>query len=413
VIRTVTLILLDPDGRLLGALPPFPVETPWWPDVAGVIAGAREHHGAEVTVLRLLDTERPAPHGGHVTYLASVGGGGQALRPVTVDLAPHPRRAAWAEPGGPAASLAWAEQALAAAGQPVRTTEQVRTWNLSALWRLTTGEGTVWLKQVPDFFSHEAAVLRWLGDHAPGVTPVPIAAAGGRMLLAHIPGTDRHDASQAERLAMLADLHPVQLRAAGRVGELLALGVPDRRTPVLAGQVRAVVTDHGGPEWEVRLAGLLAGLDVRLAALAGCGVPETLVHGDFHPGNIRSDGVHDGSEGRTIIDWGDSVIGHPAFDLLRMCEGAPEPGELRAAWSRWWRTAIPGCDPERALALIAPVAALRNAAVYAGFLDAIEPSERPYHAADVGHWLEQAAHPAARSPASGFPPGDACDLMDG
>jgi hypothetical protein len=38
-----------------------------------------------------------------------------------------------------------------------------------------------------------------------------------------------------------------------------------------------------------------------------------------------------------------------------------------------------------------PIAALRNAAVYAHFLDNIEPSEHPYHAADVPFWLAEAA----------------------
>jgi len=42
---------------------------------------------------------------------------------------------------------------------------------------------------------------------------------------------DRYDAGPAERLAMLADLHAVQVAAAGRVDELLAAGVPDLRVP--------------------------------------------------------------------------------------------------------------------------------------------------------------------------------------
>ena len=43
----------------------------------------------------------------------------------------------------------------------------------------------------------------------------------------------------------------------------------------------------------------------------------------------------------------------------------------------------PAADPERAAELIAPIAALLGALVYQGFLDGIEPSERPYHEADV------------------------------
>jgi hypothetical protein len=382
VTRTVTLALLDRDGAVLGALPPFKVATPWWQEVAEVVAGAREHHGADSTVLRLLEADRPAPPGGHVTYLASVAGQPRHVVPADIDLSPHPRRAPWAEPGGPPASLAWAVQALAAAGRSVGAVTQMRTWNLSAIWRLHTGTGAAWLKQVPAFFAHEAAVLRWLGTTVPGMAPVPIAADGGRLLLDDIPGTDLHDAGPAERLAILADLHTIQVQAAGHVDELLAAGVPDQRASLLAGLARDVVAHHGGPE----LDDLMAGLDDRLAAVAACGLPDTLVHGDFHAGNVRGS-----PERRTIIDWGDSVIGHPAVDLLLMCEGAGNADQLRAEWSRWWRAAVPGCDPERAVALLEPVVAVRNAAVYAAFLDAIEPSEWPYHAGDVSHWLARAA----------------------
>lgn len=404
--RIVTLVLVDPAGTVLGALPPYDVELPWWQEVSDVVAGAREHHGVDVTVLRLLHADQPAPPGGKVTYLAEVAGDPGPVRPAAAALVPHPRRAPYAEIGGPSASLAWAAEALAAHGRTVTAAAQQRTWNLSAIWRLETDTTPVWLKQVPAFFAHEAAVLRWLGEHCPGTAPVPIAADDGRVLLDDLPGTDRYSAPAQERLAMLSLLHPVQVTAAARVADLLALGVPDQRPPRLAERLRALIArESTGPRSAAsgplpaataeaaatqaageRLAALLDGLDDRLAELAACGLPDTLVHGDFHPGNVRGT-----AERLHIIDWGDSVIGHPAIDLLRMSEHVADPGPLRQAWSRAWRAAVPGCDPERAVELIEPLVALRNAAAYAGFLDAIEPSEWPYHADDVPYWLSQAA----------------------
>ncbi len=44
---------------------------------------------------------------------------------------------------------------------------------------------------------------------------------------------------------------------------------------------------------------------------------------------------------------------------------------------------MPGCDPDRAWRLLEPMVALRPALVYQAFLDQIEPSEHPYHRADV------------------------------
>ncbi|WP_437597063.1 hypothetical protein [Sorangium sp. So ce590] len=68
--RLVRLVLVTRAGELLGALPPYPVAMPWWQETQSVLQGARERHGIEVTVLRMLAAELPVPHGGAVTYLA-------------------------------------------------------------------------------------------------------------------------------------------------------------------------------------------------------------------------------------------------------------------------------------------------------------------------------------------------------
>ncbi len=77
-----------------------------------------------------------------------------------------------------------------------------------------------------------------------------------------------------------------------------------------------------------------------------------------------------------VIDWGDSSVGNPVFDILRLSESVDDDAAagLRAAWAARWRSTVPGCDPEAAVAALRPVAALRSAAVYAEFLANIEPS---------------------------------------
>ena len=389
--RTVTLVLVDGRGAVLGALPPYPVPEPWWPEVADVVAGARERYGVDVRVLRLLCADRPVPHEGHVTYLAEVPEPPAiALSPADVDLAPDPRRARYAEPGGPDASARWAVAALAALGVPGATATQIKTWNLSAIWRLDAGGVPVaWLKQVPAFFAHEAAVLSLVGGVAPGLAP-PVLAAGeaGRALLAHVPGENRFGAGADFRALVAEDVHPVQAHFAGRTAELAAAGVPDGR-PDAAALARVAEPYRDTIDG---LAALIEGLPARLAAAAGCGLPDTLVHGDLHPGNVRADG----SGRRVILDWGDATVGPPAFDILRLTAGLDDPGPLVAAWAARWRRTAPGCAPERAAELLAPVEELRSAAVYAGFLERIEPSEWPYHAADVPDRLRAAVDRAAR-----------------
>jgi Phosphotransferase enzyme family len=395
VTRTVTLVLADDSGVLRGALPPFEVPSPWWPEVSDVVDGARQRYGVEVTVLRLVASERPAPHGGAVTYLAECPRVPTEVRlePAEIDIADHPLRAAWARPGGPAASVAWAAGRLAELGWEPAAAVQQRTWNLSAIWRLDSPSGVAWLKQVPPFFAHEPTVLRWPSATAPRSAPAVLAAdaASGRMLLGDVPGEDRHHAPVAELGALVDDLHGLQRAATAQVDDLLAAGVPDGRWPVLGRAIRDTVARYGpdlGAETDARLRSLVDGLDERCAAIDACGLPDTLVHGDFHPGNTRGDGTR-----RTLLDWGDSFVGHPAFDALRLVDQQPpaDAAELLRHWSQRWRASVPGCDPAGALELMAPMAALRNAVVYADFVDAIEPSERAYHAADIGIQLRAAA----------------------
>jgi hypothetical protein len=383
----VTLVLVDATGALLGALPPLDLELPWWQEAGDVVAAARAQHGVDVQVLRLLSADRPHPPGGDLTYLAQVFEPvATALAPADVDLAPHPLRAPYAVPGGPAASVAWA---LAATGRDDLTAVQQRTWNLSMIWRLDAPDGPVaWLKQVPAMFAQEPAVLALVGGFAPGLVPTVLhTGAPGRMLLAHVPGEDRYGAGAGFCAAVAQDWHPVQAYFAGRIDDLLTAGVPDRRFDAdrFARVAEPFLDRIDG------LDALLGELPARFAAIGECGLPDTLVHGDLHPGNVRADG-----DTRVIVDWGDATVAHAAYDILRLTEGLDEPGTVLGPWARRWRADLPGCAPERAADLLRPLAQLRAAAAYADFLDRIEPAERPYHEADVPALLSAAVATAVR-----------------
>ena len=398
--RTVNLVLVDATGALLGALPAFDVESPWWQDVAQLIPAAKARHGVDVQILRVLHgvgVDRPAA-GGEVTYLAEVSGSPEvALSATEVDLSPQGLRAAYARPGGPAMSIGWGISALEALGTPGATASQQRTWNLSAIWRFdAAGAPVAWLTQVPRFFWHEPAVLGLVSGVAPGLVP-PLLAAGdarlsertersegherrlkgqGRMLLAHVPGEDGYGAGAGVCADVAIAFHPVQAHFAGRADELLAAGLPDRRLSVEP-FVRAAAPYYDRIDG---LRGLVDALPDRLARVAACGLPDTLVHGDLHPGNTRV-----GLRAPVIMDWGDATVSHPAYDILRLTESLPaaDAEALVAAWALRWRVSAPGSDPARAVELMRPVAHLRSAVIYTDFIAAIEPAEHIYHCDDI------------------------------
>lgn len=391
--RHVTLVLCRADGVVLGALPPFDVAVPWWQEAGPVVRAAREVHGVNVTVLRLLEAAGAGACGGAVTYLAEVDGAADLpLRPLAGRVGAagtSPLRLPYAEPGGPRADVRWALAALRELGRtPDGAPEQVRTWNLSSLWRLpTVGGGAAWLKVVPPFFAHEGDVLARLD---PAVVPPLLAHDGARLLVDELPGDDLYDAGTSVQLRMVALLVGLQAAWVGREPELLALGLPDWRAgafPALAAATLERTADQLPGEVRDTCERLVADLPRRFADVTACGVPDTLVHGDFHTGNLIGDDDH-----LALLDWGDCGVGHPMLDRSAFLPrvAADDRVAVLAAWDGAWRRARPGCEPGRAAELVAPVAALRQAVVYDTFLRSIEPSERVYHAGDPARWLRAA-----------------------
>ena len=380
---------MTPSGGLIGSLPAVPVATPWWQDIEPVVRAARDYHGVDVIVLRLLDAELDQPHGGRVTYLAEVAEPVRAAQRWTGVFDDHPRRHSFARPSGPAADLAWASALLAERGlRPTTPPTQVRTWNLSSLWRVPVEGQTVWLKVVPHFFAHEGALLALM---AGAQVPVLLGHDGGRMLLAEIAGEDLYAAELPLLLEMVNRLVELQRLWGDHVEELLALGLPDWRAPALGAAITNVIErtrDEISAEDRAALADFVRRLPNRFDDIDTCGLRDTLVHGDFHPGNFRGDG-----RALTLLDWGDSGVGHPLLDQATFLDAIPGAcaGAVQAHWLQRWSAAVPGSDPARASVLLAPIAAARQAVIYRNFLDNIEPSEQVYHRADPAKWLNRTA----------------------
>jgi Ser/Thr protein kinase RdoA (MazF antagonist) len=383
--RTVTAWVTAGE-EYLGTLGPFAVDVPFWSEVEPVTQHLRRALEVPVLVVRLLRVDGgDGARDGHVTYhvetLGSPAPGVLAAEPVDHALLtdPAPLRTAWARVDGLRAALDWAAARLAAAGRPVTgPVEQRKTWNLAGLFRLPTARGPVWLKTTPAFAADEASVIAALASIDPSLVPVVIAAEPGRLLLEHLPGEDCWDAPAGVLASGIERFVAVQAALAGRP-ESWPPGLPDRRWPVLAGRVRDLL--DGGLDGELTAAELSAARDLldRWPLLAGCGLPDTVVHGDFHSGNWRSDGGPP-----VLVDFADAHVGHPVLDGLRVIGYLPEAKRAiaRKAWIDAWAARVPGADPARALEIAEPLAHLSFAVRYQEFLDGIEPSERVYHQGD-------------------------------
>jgi hypothetical protein len=373
--RTVDVVVTNA-GECLGGIGPFAVDSPWWADVEPVVAHVRETLGVPVVVLRLVDVVGGfSPREGHVTYHA------EALRRPAVALPPADAtgldgpaagRAVWATPEGVRAALAWAADRVP--GEP----EQVKTWNLAALFHL----GDVWLKLTPPFGAYEPAAIAMVAAVDPKLVPTVLATdpAHRRMLAAHLPGEDTFAAPPELLRATVTRWVAAQVALAGAAAD----GVPARPPDGLAEDLRRLLDGEAGARLgrEERPAAqdLAARLPGLAAELEDCGLPHTLVHGDFHPGNWRAEP----GGPATLMDFADAYIGHPAFDgeRLRQFVGPDRAGPVVEAWCEAWRRHAPTADPVRALRLARPLQSVAGAVLYQMFLDNIEASERRYHESD-------------------------------
>ncbi|MFD4674795.1 phosphotransferase [Lentzea sp. NPDC058450] len=339
--RSAVALVSTPSG-FTGRTRAFPVETPNWNHVEPVNSALRAMLGVETSVLRLLHAEGGnVPFGGVVTYHveAHEEPGHDHLEPAGAPDPDAEHRAPWARPGGPRELVAWADGVITRTGPAT----QVRTWNLSSVHQLPTAHGPVWLKAVPSFFADEGEVIRMVAAHDPTLVPEVLASGPNRVLLSHVEGENCRQ--------------------------------------VTAEQVELVL-----PRW-VAVQHALAGeprLTPSASTMPDFGLPDTLVHGDFHPGNWLSSGV--------VIDWSDAVWGHPSFDVCRLMEvAAPELHDLiRRVWSEAWLKYRPDSDPRKALEIAPRASRLHNAVRYQQFLDNIEESERIYHEGDPQVELREA-----------------------
>jgi hypothetical protein len=229
----------------------------------------------------------------------------------------------------------------------------------------------------------------------PTLVPPVIGAGPRRVLLEHLPGEDGWDASPPVITSAIRRLAAAQVALAGRFPP----GLPDRRAPVIAGQISALLDGEVASELSAGEVAAARGLLSRFARLDECGLPDIVVHGDFHPGNWRSDGGPP-----VILDWADAHFGNPVLDGLRARDFLPaakRPVAARA-WIDAWASRVPGCDPARALSIAEPLAHLSYAVRYQEFLDGIEPSERIYHLGDPAAAIRAALRSALSRPGTLF-----------
>jgi Ser/Thr protein kinase RdoA (MazF antagonist) len=301
-------------------------------------------------------------------------------------------RAAWARPGWLAEATGWMMQSARASGlEPKGRPEVVEQWSLSSVLKLETDAGHVYLKAIFPLFWHEPVLTRALAGSQPELVPEVLALdeSRGWMLLRELHGEPLGNAPLEQWPTGARVLAHIQLAWVGRDDELRALGAHDRTLAGLASELRELgETARLGAADRIRFAEALPELDRRLDALAASELPETLVHGDFHPWNLMLDG-----DELRIFDWSDACVASPFFDLPTFVSRAPDEASqnvLLDAYFERWTDVAPLEELRRLYRLAEPLAYLHHAISYERIGTALPPDERWLFEGEPPRWMERA-----------------------
>ena len=248
------------------------------------------------------------------------------------------RPPSWTRPGWFARASDWMVERMTRAGHPPDgPTRIVYMWPLSVVLCTPSPAGSAYLKSAAPVFAHEASITAQLAARTPDAVPevLDVDPDDNWLLMRDLGGSvvgDEPATSWGDGLACLAGL---QRAWAGSADELQLAGAQRRTLDGLA---------EGVPSFcdELRLGNRLdrqtrrawsaatPRLTAACTALRDAGVPETLVHGDFHPWNVART-----PRGLVVFDWSDSAIGHPFVDLVTTLARTDDVGVRRALADRY------------------------------------------------------------------------------
>lgn len=271
---------------------------------------------------------------------------------------------------------------LTEAGRPPKgPPEQTYLRGISALLRVQTATGAAYLKAVFPPFAAEPAVTGLLAARYPDLTPAVLAIepTEGWLLMDDLgDATVREEGGDADHKAGMGALVTIQQGMVTSTAALVALGCPMRPIRRLAldlelalGKQVTAETYPLAPERRAQMVTWVAEAATRVGTFD---MADTLVHGDFHPGNVAL--VH----GRPVVfDWSDAAVGNPLVDLVTWIEEEDEPTRrerLIDACLDSWSSALDPAAARADLVWILGAGAAYQVVSYVGILEHLEPATR-------------------------------------
>lgn len=320
-------------------------------------------------------------------------------------MSPTPSQLIWRDPAWQEQAREWiCAQIERRSIQLTGEIEQNHAYAWSTVMRVPSSEGMLFFKATAPETVYETALTEKLAGWFPGCMPdlVAVDSAHGWMLMRdggeQLRASIRPSKDVKPWEPVITKYAGLQIGLAGRVDEILALGIPDRRLASLPALYSQLLADEESLMLDKekgltsadfqQLLHLKPRCEQMCADLAAFGIPESLEHGDFHDGNVL---VKDGRI--TFFDWGDASVTHPfvslrtffvsmeiALDLEDFAPPTPEMIALRDRYLEGWEGFASREQLRNAYRLSRPVASIVKALSWRMTISRLEGSLRDEYA---------------------------------
>jgi hypothetical protein len=280
----------------------------------------------------------------------------------------EPDRGPFARPGWLNELFEWARVQIHPLGlQVTGTFQQFNSSPTFSLLRLETGGPAVWFKATGEPNRHELAISVCLAHLFPGHVPAiwGVHSSWNGWLAPEAPGRTLEDSSELSAWEKVAqELAQLEIASIGKHDELLESRCKDLRIQRLVGEIDPFLARMGelmaaqekrspGALRNSELALVGSSLEEACSGLADLGMPDTLGHLDFNPGNIFVS-----RERCVFLDWADGVVTNPlvTFEYLLEHFRRSRPNDragmarIRTAYLRPWQAFLSPAELERAMA---------------------------------------------------------------
>ncbi len=303
----------------------------------------------------------------------------------------------WAKAGWLEEVTVWIKEQLNQLGyQQIESIEYLKIWSISAVLKISTSENTFYFKQASPhlpLFCNEPAITDELATLFPDQIPTIIKIDRQRhwMLMADFGNSTGGDASRNIKEDIYRSYAQIQIRSIPECDRLLIVGCIDRRLDVLQSQIDNLInqiqpsSELSDKEIE-QLQSLAPQLKDLCDRLASYNIPQTIVHGDLHLGNVALS-----DDSYIFFDWTDSCISHPFFDFFELYFSRNQNSffsfftrvwkaryqkRLRDRYLSQWTNYEPMERLLEAWNLAKPLCALHHAVTYHSMLNHLEPKSK-------------------------------------